>query len=445
MISDGGGLATAKRDYERRVLGYVAEWFRLHPGPRERCFMAAAAVLNGAAYQDVASAADELERLVFGEITGTGPIPRGWSRPFSPRQQRVQDVGAKLRPSADGSGDGPLSVVQLEEPLVQAMVLAHLWYQHDDIFSHLFEWLDDLGRHPRFEVSGRTAAAASTLCAIEFPYLRHRLLEPWASDRSEERAARISAAVALATAAREPKLTTQIFALLHQWTSRATQTGLPWTAATAFGLLDDKDFLSDALEGLGTISERHGQVLSWVVARSLVNLCEAGHAAEALRELQTWINAPSPIVADNALVVFERLMRVRGDQPDGEANVPVLLDLATRDGQAANAVRQLWNVLVASPRPEVKRAALEALCDWFVLADTDSQCCRGVSAVVRPLLFFHQTTRRRTRRALRHCAFEHTPGSASARDLLRLTGTWLDKALDWLYAAWRSVADRPQV
>ncbi len=397
--------------------------------------MTAAAVLNGAAYQDIANAADELERLVFGKLTGTGPIPRGWSRPFSPRQQRVQDVGANLLPSADGSGDGPLSLVQLEEPLVQAMVLAHLWYQHVDIFRHLFEWLDDLGRYPRFEVSGRAAAAASTLCAIEFTYLRRTLLEPWASDPSEEHTAQVSAAVALATAAREPRLTTQILTLLHQWSGRGMQTGLPWTAATAFGLLNDKDFLSDALQGLGTITERHGRALSWVVARSLVNLCEAGHATEALGELRTWINAPSPTLADNARTVFARLMRVRGDQPDSDSDVPVLLDLAARDGTVADAVGRLWYDLVASPRPEVRKAALEALCDWFVLADTDSRCCRAVGAVLRPLLR-QQATWRRTRRALRHCAFEHKPGSASASDLLRLTGTWLDQALDWIYAAW---------
>jgi hypothetical protein len=443
MVRDGGGLEQAKQDYQRCLLRYLAEWFRQHPGPRERCFMTAAAVLNGAAYQDIATASDKLERLVFGEITGTGPIPRRWSRPFSPRKQRAEDIGATLLRSPDGSTDGPLSPVQLEELLMQAMVLAHLWYQHDEIFGHLFEWLDELGRDPDFEVSGRVAAAAGTLCALDFSYLRRRLLERWAGDPSEDRAARVSAAVALATAAQEPKLATEALTLLDQWSVCGIRTGLPWTAATAYGLLNREEFLPDALEGLRTITERHGWPLAWVVARSLVNLCEARHAAKTLDQLRIWINAPpSSTLASNARIIFEGLTRVRADRPDSYYGIPVLLDLATRDDSAAEAVRQLWNALAGSPRPKVKSAARSALYDWFTLADTNGQCRQAIDVVLRPLLFQH-TTRQRTRRALRHCAFERKPGSASARDLLRVTGTPLDNALDWIYAAWRAVDDRP--
>jgi hypothetical protein len=442
MIHEDGELEQAEQDYQGRLLQYLAEWFRQHPGPRERCFMAAVAVLNGAAYQDIATASDELERLVFGEITDTGPIPRKWSRPFSPRKQRVEDVGATLLPAPDGSTDGPLCPVQLEESLVQAMALAHLWYQHDEIFSHFFEWLDELGRDPSLEISGRVATAAGTLCALGFGYVRHRLLERWASAPSEERAARVSAAVALATAAKEPTLAAEVLTLLDQWSVRGLGTGLPWTAATAYGLLDREEFLSHALEGLRSITERYAWALGWVVARSLVNLCEAGHAARVLNQIRAWIDAPSSALAGNALTVFERLARVRGDRHDRYSVVPVLLELAARDGSVAEAVRKLWNALAGSPRPEVNSAARSALYDWFITADVDQQCKRAVHVVLRPLLFNH-TSRQRTRRALRDCAFDREPGSASAKELLRVTGAPLDKVLDWLYAAWRAITDRP--
>lgn len=448
MIRDGGGLETAERDYERRVLAYVAEWFRQHPGIRERCFMTAAAVLNGAEYQDISNAADDLERLVRGEITGSGPIPRGWNRPFSPRLERAEDIGARLHPSADGSRDGPLSVVELEESLVQAMVLAHLWYQHDDIFSHLFEWLDGLGQHPFFEVSGRAAAAASTLCVIDFTYLRLRLLEPWASKRStaaspREHTSQISAAVALATAARESDLAAQILPLLHRWGGPGQPTGLPWTAATALGLLNERRFLAGALDGLGIIIEHHGWTLSWVAARSLANLCDAGHAGETLRTLKSWINAPSSRLAERALTVFDRLMQVRDAQPDdGEPErIPVLLRLAMSHEDTRDAVRQLWCDLLDPARPTVGHAALTTLYHLLRLADRDERCRPAADALfLRPLE--ERRTRWRTRSALRRCAFDHTPGSWTAAALLRESGTPLDRALDRIYQAWRFLVHR---
>jgi hypothetical protein len=249
-------------------------------------------------------------------------------------------------------------------------------------------------------------------------------------------------AVALATAAKEPTLTIEVLALLDQWSIRGVATGLPWTAATAYGLLDREEFLSRAIDGLRTITERYARALGWVVARSLVNLCEAGHATHVLKQLRAWIDAPSSALASNALTVFKRLTRVCGDRPDRYTVVPVLLELATRDGSVAEAVRQLWNALASSPRPEVNSAARSALYDWFIAADIDQQCKRAVDVVLRPLLFKH-TSRQRTRRALRYCAFDREPGSTSARELLRVTGAPLDNVFDWLYAAWRAITDRP--
>jgi hypothetical protein len=244
MVRRGGRIEVAGQVYQQRLLAYVGEWFRQHPGARERCFMTAAAVLNGASYQHVSWAAERLERLLSRENDAPSrPIPRGWDRPFSPRLERVEDIGAKLRQPTRGSGGGPLAVVELDEPLVQAIVLAHLWDKHDDIFNHLFAWLDDLGRSQQFEISGRAAAAAGTLCAIDFDYLQDMLLLPWATDHSRpstgmQRSVRISAAVALRTAAREPTLVQPVLDLLQQWSSPYARTGLPWTAATTFGLLD---------------------------------------------------------------------------------------------------------------------------------------------------------------------------------------------------------------
>jgi hypothetical protein len=442
MVRRGGRIEVAGQVYQQRLLAYVGEWFRQHPGARERCFMTAAAVLNGASYQHVSWAAERLERLLSREDDALSrPIPRGWDRPFSPRLERVEDIGAKLRQPTRGSGGGPLAVVELDEPLVQAIVLAHLWDKHDDIFNHLFAWLDDLGRSQQFEISGRAAAAAGTLCAIDFDYLQDMLLSFWASDHTRtstgmQRSVRISAAVALRTAAREPTLVQPVLDLLQQWSGPYARSGLPWTAATAFGLLDpEPDHIRGAaLEGLRTITEHH-YVMSWVVAHSLANLCRAGYPSDALDALWNWLREPPPLGA-RARTVFDRVVRLRLQDADGGLGVPVLLDLSMEDSGTGDEVRQLWYDLLASGDPGLEEAARLALANWLGLTDNDQRCHNAVWVLLHPLLQ-DPITRRQTRKALRRYAFEATGGSWTATQLLNATREPPEIVFDWAWRVWQ--------
>jgi hypothetical protein len=444
MVRRGGRIEVAKQVYQQRLLAYIGEWFRQHPGSRERCFMTAAAVLNGASYQDVSWAAERLETLLTGEVVGR-PIPRGWSRPFSPRLERVEDIGAKLRQPTRGSGGGPLGLIELEEPLLQAIVLAHLWAKHDDVFNHLFAWLNDLGCNQHFEISGRAAAAVGTLCAIDFDYLQDALLWPWATDHTPtstgtnrfERTSRISAAVALSTAAREPALVQRVLDLLQQWSGPGSRAGLPWTAATAFGMLDpEPEHLRAAvLQGLRTITEHH-YTMSWVVAHSLASLCRARYARDALDAVRHWLYEPPPSpLAARARTVFNRLARLRVEDPDGSLGVPVLLHLSMEHTETGDAVRRLWYGLLDSGHPDIEDGARRALHNWLVLSDDDERCHHAIWAMLYPLLE-HPMPRRRTRNALRRHAFEYERGIWTATQLLNATRKPPDVVLDWTWKVW---------
>jgi hypothetical protein len=442
MVRHGGRIEVARQVYEQRLLAYVGEWFRQHPGARERCFMTAAAVLNGASYQYVSWAAERLERLLRRDDDPVAqPIPRGWDRPFSPRLERVEDIGAKLRQPTRGSGSGPLAVVELDEPLVQAIVLVHLWDKHDDIFNHLFAWLDDLGRSQHFELSGRAAAAAGTLCAIDFDYLQDILLWPWASDHTRtstgmQRSVRISAAVALTTAAREPTLVQPVLDLLQRWSGPSAGTGLPWTAATTFGMLDpEPDLIRVAvLEGLRGITEHHF-VMSWVVAHSLANLCRAGYASDALSALWNWLWESPPLGA-RARTVLDRLLRLRLQEVDGGLGIPVLLDLSMEDSGTGDEMRHLWYELLACGHPELEEAARRALANWLALTDDDQRCHNAVWVLLHPLLQ-DPVTRQQTRKALRRYAFEAEGGLWTATQLLEATRKPPDVLLDWAWRVWQ--------
>lgn len=439
LVRSGGQMEAAEQDYQRRTLAHVAEWFHQHPDLRERCFMTAGAVLNGVSYEQVSMAADRLERLIGGEAAVDVPIPRGWS-PVSSRVKRVESIGARLRKATHGSPDGPLALVELEEPLVQPMVLAHLWNEHVDISHHLFTWLDNLARDPDldFEVSGRGAAAAGTLCAMDFDYLERTLLQPWAT----ESPVRISAPLALTTAAREPSLAPSVLGLLQRWSVAVSTTRLPWIAATTFGLLGSERFLADSLKGLRTITERH-HMMSWVVARSLTNLCEAGYTPAALAELHRWLYEPSPELARRARAVVNRLTRLRVIHPDGSLGMPGLLSLTAAQAKAAHTVRHFWYALLDSPRSELRAEARRALRDWLSQADArptgdpDEPYDDAIGALLYPLLD-NPATRRRTRSTLRRCAFDPERRSRTAAHLLRTTAKPLETVVEWLVSVWSS-------
>jgi hypothetical protein len=174
-----------------------------------------------------------------------------------------------------------------------------------------------------------------------------------------------------------------------------------------------------------------------VVAHSLANLCRARYAREALNALRHWLYEPSPSpLAARARTVFDRLMRLRVEDPDGSLGVPVLLHLSMEHAESGDAMRSLWYGLLVSGRSELEEAARRVLHDWLVLTDDDEHCHDALWALLDPLLK-HPMTRRRTRNALRRHAFETERGSQIANQLLNATRRPPDIVLDWAWRAWQ--------
>jgi hypothetical protein len=413
-------LIAARQEYERRSLQYVNEWFEHHPATRERCFMLAVAVLNGASFEDIADAAERLQRHMYASLpvderAGLADPKVAWPLQSS-RRRRAQDASATLvtKATTTDAEDGPDEIVELEDPLLQSLVLINVWHEHNDILIPMLNWLSELGRDPsyRFGVSGRAAAAAGKLCTTALPFLRDRIIRPWAIDTSLLRTGRISAAIALMVAVYEPALTQQVLRLLRQWTEPKVHPGLPWTAATTYGLLGSEQFLEEALGGLRRVTENH-YFLHWVVARSIANLCETGNARAAVDALLSWINKGSDPLSDRALRVFDALTRLRTDPTPSSSDptIPVLLQQATRQREARIAVLKLWHHLLEEQRTFDK--TVEALHRWMVMVDDDERRRPALDLLLHPLLKTPES-RPRARSALRRCAFHPTKPSSTA-------------------------------
>jgi hypothetical protein len=448
MARSGGSPETAKQQYQARTLAYVAEWFERHHATRERCFMLAVAVLNGTTYEEVDDAARTLEAKFAADPPDS--FRPQWSY-RSPARQRIRDASATLLPGRP-SPEGSIQVVELDDPMLQPLTLAHIWHEHTDARGPLLQWLDELGRQPRFEIAGRAATAVGVLCASDLRYLHDRILHPWATDPGtttpggrREHTARTSAAVALVTAAREPKLVPPILDLLHNWATAPQRSGLPCTAATAYGLLDGA-LLKHALAGLRTLTEKqHPITMSFVVARSLENLWTAQDPRLVLGALRTWIiTDPSSKLAAGARTVFKRLAYPRTPEaaPNG-STLPPLLRLAATQPDAAVSVARLWYTLLE--QPDTEDIAQAALHDWLLRVDEGEWHPVALDRVLG-LLLRSPRTRRRTRIALRRCAYDLELPTHAAMRYLWSSNPTLDTLREWIHIVvqWVRLSDATQ-
>jgi hypothetical protein len=344
----------------------------------------------------------------------------------------VQDASAALvtKATTTDAEDIPDEIIEFEDPLLQPLVLTNVWHEHNDILIPMLNWLTELGRDPsyHFGVSGRAAAAVGKLCATALPFLRDRIIRPWATDTSPLRTSRISAAIALMVAVHEPALTQQVLRLLRQWTEPKAPAGLPWTAATTYGLLGSEQHLEEALGGLRRVTEHH-YLLHWVVARSISNLCESGNARAAVDALLSWINTGSEPLVERALRVFDALTRLRTDPvtSSSDPTIPVLLQQAAQQREARIAVLKLWHHLLEEPRTFDK--TVEALHGWMAMVDDDERRRPALDLLLHPLLKTRQS-RPRTRRALRRCAFHPTKPSSTATAYYRADRSASEAVLD---------------
>lgn len=382
----------ALRRFDVHAQQEVEEWFAKHTDLGDCAFMIAAAVLNGASYQAMASEADRLRALLEPlEPVEPGKEPDGTRVFATTRTQRLKDVGARIESGYEITefGLNVVELVQLNNPAVQPAVLRHVWHEHDVVRGPLLAWLRGLGGHRSFEVRIRAAAAVGKLAEYDFGQLRTEVLVPWATD--ERDLVRESAADALGVPAWGSDVAPQVFGLLHHWSTLENNFHLRWTAAAAYGGYAGLRFPEVALHDLHRILAGEDLRLLNVCSRSILSLFEVGNYAWdlyglVLDALDTWSTKNgSSVFAASCLIVALRLARDARLEPLRHPGQvwPTLLWLIDGGGEerekASALLRRALDV------KETRAAALEVVHAWVTRADSTPTVASALESLLLEL------------------------------------------------------------
>jgi hypothetical protein len=380
---------------------------------RDRAFMISLSVLDGAPYEAVAEAADRLEEALHQVADPRRPLRRP---PFGrTREDRLHLAWARIPRGQERVGRGSLvQGVTFRNPAYPRALLDYVWREFDTARGCLLEWFELLAQQPGDEVPLRTAVALGRLGTQAFPYLRARVLDPWAAS-GDPRLQEIAALALSATVQLEPALTSDILALLQRW-SDAEHTeeededdrGRRWTAAVAFGWHVGATYPELALDRLEEIAGIDDVELALAVAMSTTRLFDAGKRREVVDALLGWIDTPRTqeerVLVQTAALSFLRIAATSFNEPGGAdlegERWPTLLWLtdpdASGDPDAApgwlEAVTRLWRHALNTSL--VVDVALDVLRDWVDLADEDDRLLPLLRRIVLHLPQ-HERDRRR--------------------------------------------------
>jgi len=368
----------ALRRFDVHAQQEVEGWFAKHADLTDCSFMIAAAVLNGASYQAMASEGGRLRELLepLETIEPREERPDGRRVFGTPRTQRLKEVGAHIESGYQVTefGLNVVELAQLDNPAVQPAVLNHVWHEHDAARGPLLAWLRDLGRHRSFEVRVRAAAAVGKLAEFDFGHLRTEVLLPWATDESE--LVRECAADALGVPAWGSDVAPQVFGLLHHWSTLESNFRLRWTAAAAYGGYAGLRFPEGALHDLHRILAGEDLRLLVVCSRSILSLFEVGNYAWelyglVLDALDSWSTEnDSSVLAASCLIVALRLARDARLEPLRHPGQvwPTLLWLI--DGRGSEREKATALLRRALDVKETRAPALDILHAWVMRADS---------------------------------------------------------------------------
>jgi hypothetical protein len=400
-------------------------------------FPVAVSVLEESSYLTVSDAAAALYLRLFPELDE--PPPLRFRRALADQQQWIELVLPVE--AASLYGDPPAELLRFRSPRLRAAVLEHAWTWVDGMRPALTGWLRELARHPDVDVRTRAAASTGLLATLDFSYVLHRFIFPWAVSPSP--AARACAALALAVPGHSPRYSARVWSILRDWAANLPEgpgSRLPWTAAEAAGGALGRSHPADALIVLGEVLERDDWDCVGPLAVAVLNLAENGCLREVLQALLDWsepMDGSPPVL--KALLSFILTARTpalkipgmpaeatpsNGSRPHGArgpsritgtavtvraaSSADASGDMAARPTPTAartaapshgvrseygawpvllreadhhrTAVRDLWGrALAAKP---VRLLALEALRSWLELADRDEAALAPVSRVI---------------------------------------------------------------
>ena len=396
-------LDDALSRFESRALQQVEEWFEHHKDLEERTFMISVAILNGASYQSVFSAAERLQALIRPASTEDGSPP-DISAIFGSRSWRVREACAHLSQGYEETefGRSPVKIIELDNPSFQPAVLHYVWDEYDRLREPLVDWLRELGIHASSDVRMRAAAAVGELSKYSFGYIKEKILLPWAN--YQDKRARASAAFALGIPAWEGGVAPQVLGLLHHWSTLRNNWRLNWTAAAAYGGLVGLRFPDIALRDLYNIAQVKDLRLFAALHRSVANLFYAGRVEpdyyfKVLNALIDWTNPPvDQIVALTGLLIFLNLLsEIEIEAIPDAKKWPVLLWLSQKEAAYREKVTVLWRRAL-NTKPARKRA-LETLKRFVQMADEDARLYSPLEQILKEIA---QRGTKRERERLRY-------------------------------------------
>ncbi|MFC9428130.1 hypothetical protein [Streptomyces sp. NPDC056987] len=372
-------------------------------------FRIAVAVFNGSPYSLTAEAGEQLAWELAVTLDPETPVGRrlfgthAEARPVAARAV-LQDGELDL-----GDAQVPVQAVRFQGEALATAVLREVWHGYHNVRGPLVRWLRALCDDPRPVLWVRASIAAGVLCSWDLPYGSGELLVPMAA--SDSPVQRMSAATALAEAAREPSVQPAVAALLKEW-AKSSHEELLTTAVLAHGYGMAAGSVAASLDALAKVAVRahddtdaaHDTDVLSNASFSVTRLLAGPEPAAVVHRLDAWLRDTRRGPADLALLTVIGALRTRTtflwglqDMPELQARGKRMLLSALLEtepgltGRLASLVRRT----LATPRAGA--AAQDSLALLLRQAAGDAQQLEAVCAFLVRL-----AEGRRDRDRLRH-------------------------------------------
>ncbi|MEV7084504.1 hypothetical protein AB0O07_01150 [Streptomyces sp. NPDC093085] len=343
------------------------------PGLTAAAFRIAVAVFNGSPYSLTAEAAEQLAWEMAVTLDPETPMGR---RLFAPHAAARPAVARALVESGEldlvDDVPVPVQVIRFQGKALATAVLREVWHGHHNVRGPLVRWLRTLCDDSRPVVWVRASIAAGVLCAWDLPYGSAELIAPMSA--SESPVQQMSAATALAEAAREPSVRPAVAALLKAW-AKSDHDELVTTTLLAHGYGMAAGSVGASLDALvkavvrtdTTDPDRHADALT-NASFSTARLLAGPEPETVVRRLETWLRDPRRGPADLALLTVIRALRTKATFLWGLQDTPELEPYGKRmlvsallesDPELAGRLAALVREALAAPRSGAP--ALDAL------------------------------------------------------------------------------------
>jgi hypothetical protein len=386
-------LDDALARFEARALQKIESWFETHTELEKRTFMISLAILNGASYQSVIKADENLQSLITSKLS-EGENASNNDLFGVTRSQRVKEILAHFEQGFEETefGRSPVELLFFDNPTFQPAILQHIWREYDRLRKFLVDWLKDLIFNANYNVRARVAAAVGELSKYNFGYIKEEILFPWANHQNVH--ARAAAAFALGIPVWEGEFAPQVLGLLHHWSTLRNNWRLSWTAAAAYGGLVGLRYPDTALRDLYNIAKAEDLRLFGVLNRSIINLFSSGQLAgeyyeKVLTALKEWIsNSKSKIISLTSALIFLNIASTAKSEgiPDVE-EWPAILYLVDEELETQINDRIYFHNIVTLWRHALntkasRKSALETIRQLLKTTDDDERLYPAMRAII---------------------------------------------------------------